>query len=406
MKKLIVVSELYPFGLSEVFVGREISVLSSFFDEITIFPQNSSAQVRSFPHPNITLDTTLAKARVVRPVYSQVLFSSFYLVGNVFFTELFRSKRPFFVLCCSRFLLYKILKILFLSREFLKAQGKQQTNSCYYSIWMDDGALMLALLKDQKKIPNFFIRLHGFDLFDERREGNYMPFRAYIFKHATKISVQTKEAYDYLIKKGLYPEKIEIHRQGVFDCGINPFDLILPLKIVSCSNLYKSKRVDLLIEAFANVTIPVDWIHFGDGPEYAALVEQAKQLPSNIQWKFAGRVPNESILEHYKDHPVHLFILLSETEGGVPVVLQEAASFGIPLLGNAVGGIPEIVNKETGFLLDKNCTADEISHFLNQYPESRFMSSSFREGVRGYWQANFEAVRNYTELYHGLFKDA
>lgn len=46
-----------------------------------------------------------------------------------------------------------------------------------------------------------------------------------------------------------------------------------------------------------------------------------------------------------------MFIHLTETEGGVPVCISEATSFGIAVIGTDVCGVPEIVNNQTGFLI-------------------------------------------------------
>ena len=58
--------------------------------------------------------------------------------------------------------------------------------------------------------------------------------------------------------------------------------------------------------------------------------------------------------------PVDLFLNVSEYEG-VPVSVMEAQSFGIPVIATAVGGTPEIVNEENGFLLPENPSQDEIA---------------------------------------------
>jgi glycosyltransferase involved in cell wall biosynthesis len=59
---------------------------------------------------------------------------------------------------------------------------------------------------------------------------------------------------------------------------------------------------------------------------------------------------------------------LSITEG-IPVSIMEAQSVGIPALVTKVGGTSEIVNKENGFLVDKNFDVRDVVSIIKNYFE-------------------------------------
>ena len=61
-----------------------------------------------------------------------------------------------------------------------------------------------------------------------------------------------------------------------------------------------------------------------------------------------------------------MFINVSSTEG-IPVSIMEAMSFGIPVIATAVGGTPEIVNNENGYLLSKDPSAKELAEVIQNF---------------------------------------
>jgi glycosyltransferase involved in cell wall biosynthesis len=57
----------------------------------------------------------------------------------------------------------------------------------------------------------------------------------------------------------------------------------------------------------------------------------------------------------------HRCLLHTCESGGLPVQLLDAAAAGVPIVAPRVGGIPELVSEETGFLVER---ADDISGFV------------------------------------------
>ena len=95
---------------------------------------------------------------------------------------------------------------------------------------------------------------------------------------------------------------------------------------------------------------------------------------------------------------------MSESEGGVPVAIQEAQAQGIPTIGTNAGGIPEIVNDDVGVLLKANPEPEEIADAINYIisDQERFMQ--MRKNSVLNWNDKFNADKNYELFINGLIE--
>ncbi len=193
-------------------------------------------------------------------------------------------------------------------------------------------------------------------------------------------------------------DKIEVEYLGTTDWGISQFTPDnATFTIVSCSNANKIKRIDLIIEALKLTKFDVRWVHFGEGELLASLKEMAKTLPPNVTYRFAGQVRYRELMEYYRNNNINLFINTSSYEG-LPVSAVEAASFGIPLMATDVYGTSEIVNENTGILLDANPSPEDIADKILSFKNSEMNSQEFRRKVRNYWSEKFNAQRVYDDF--------
>lgn len=384
----------FPYGKSETFIENEIDILAQHFQSIIIFPYHSSGKnpTRSFPQNTHVVPKIPSESFRTSRIFLKNFFPILYFFG----LEWWNSPQKKYILFNAKQILVLLCKG-FYDAQFIEShlpQMESRSNSTFYSFWMNDWALALAILKHQNKIPDFIFRVGGFDIYDERHPGNYLPFRYLIYKYVKRVYPNTRLGVDYIQKKQMFPEKITLSYWGTRDRGMNEFSDSLPFRIVSCSNVIPLKRVELIIAILSHLKFKIDWVHFGDGGEMEHIQQLASKLPENISVAFKGQVSNQEVLKFYQQTPVHLFITTSSTEG-LPVSIQEAISFGIPIVATAVGGIPEIVNEQTGILIPADFDPKYISTVIDEFLHSEKNSEAFRNSIRRYWEENFEAKNNY-----------
>lgn len=388
-QELLLFCSEFPYGTGEPFLETKIKGMAQHFKKVHIIPMNKKAnKTRPLPYNVVAFEGLFLSPNRAN---FRTFFCNFFFIFHVLFIEFLQAKnkrfffkniRQFNSLFCQA-----IQKSEIIRQYFFKNKSESYV---VYSFWMDDAALLCSILKKKGIIPDFVFRVHGFDLYSERWDGNYIPFQYFNMQQAKAIFTVSEFGCNYLKRKDIFPEKIFNSYLGVFDKGVNPFNPDDIFTIVSCSSIIPLKRVYLLVDALKNMTFPIKWIHFGDGPLFEEIKTLAKELPSNVRYDLKGWWPNEDVIEFYKKESVNLFVLLSETEG-LSYVLQEAASFGIPMLSTNAGGNSEIVSDNTGILIDVNCSSKEIAELITNFKDGFKNTAEFRKKVREFWNTNLNA---------------
>jgi glycosyltransferase involved in cell wall biosynthesis len=365
--------------------------------EIIVFPQVKLTQERRDDDLSFRIDDNLQGP--IKRDYLKRFLTNILSVFSIVHRELFFSKKHKFILKNWRWFYVSIHKSLTLADRLSKLfenYNYQPGEDLVYNVWMDETALSLAVLKERGVLSGFSIRLHGYDLFDERREGGYMPFREYCFRMVPNIFTLSHSGTMYL--KNKYPKKnIITSYSGIYDNGVNPDATDEVFTLVSCSNFLPLKRVDRIVNVLKICKRPIKWIHFGQGVNFKMVQELAKELPKNIQHVFMGHFEHKSIFKFYRENHVDLFIHLSETEG-LGMALVEAQSFGIPVLACAVGGVPEVVVEGTGVLINEDFKDKEVAVLIENWENVSIREKITKEKSRNHFKERFEAERNYLQF--------
>jgi glycosyltransferase involved in cell wall biosynthesis len=179
------------------------------------------------------------------------------------------------------------------------------------------------------------------------------------------------------------------------------------LVLVSCSNLIARKRVHLIIETLALLGGKVHWVHIGTGQlheELEALAKEKLGSKENISYEFKGQMNNSDIIDYYANNAIDLFINVSDSEG-VPVSIMEANSFGIPAIATNTGGVPEVINEQSGFLIDVNSSAIDIAKVITYYARLNAEGKqAYRNAAYATWNELYNAQKNYTAFVDGVMK--
>ncbi len=181
--------------------------------------------------------------------------------------------------------------------------------------------------------------------------------------------------------------------------------------ILFVGRLVERKGVRYLIEAtkiLKEMGVDISLHIVGDGPLRKELEELTKGLGLDSVVLFKGRVGGNELIEEYKNS--HIFVLPSivdsrgDTEG-LGVVLIEALTFGLPVIGSRVGGIPDIIiDKETGLLINEKDPvelASAIEYLLLNWEEAKKMVVMGQRRIKDKFSPEGVADK-ILEIYRGL----
>lgn len=390
-------TETYPYGKGETFIENEIGYLCKKFSKVVIIPSQAISQFdipREIPaNASVCSLENTTKLKLLQPLPQNIL-----IIIKAFVKEFLSTPKDFLKKIANlRKYVSSILRAINLNANL--DQKFKDVEAQYYSYWMNNGALALSLRKIKKTDTEFIVRVHGYDLYNERSESGIVIFQQLNCCLAKYVLPVSDNGRKYLA--GIKPEfasKFITSYLGVPDRGINPFgSSISEFVMVSCSFMHPIKRIHLIVESLMLLKLNIKWIHLGGGPEMLRIKKLCKHLPQNISVELLGDLTNSEIIEFYQHNPVNLFIHLSETEG-LPVAIMEAASFGIPILATDVGGVGEVVNKQTGILVKEDVSPTEIAEELIKFISSDENIPELRASVRRYWYNNFNSDRNYNKF--------
>lgn len=299
-------------------------------------------------------------------------------------------------------LFYKYLK----ERDFIE----NSSDVVYYSFWYFWKCY--AITKNRKKIPDVKIiaRVHGYELYKDSLASNWQPFKMAMDKALDKLIFVSDYGMDYYLNSFHHSlsDKYKLYYLGTTNSyGMQVYKKGKTFRVVSCSSLIPLKRVELIIEALSLIDdISIEWIHFGGGELEYEIITQADQLlgnMSNINYQFKGNYPNEKILEFYSNTQTDLFITTTESEGGNPVSIMEAMSFGIPVLATGICNLPNMI-VGNGALLPPNPTSQDVAEkirYIYQMPEEQI--KCIRRKSRELWEENYMADKNYEKFVKEIF---
>jgi glycosyltransferase involved in cell wall biosynthesis len=280
--------------------------------------------------------------------------------------------------------------------------GQDPTRIVLYSYWLSHQALGACLAKRRRPGLCAVSRVHGYDLYFERHVPPYLPFRTELLSRLDKVFTVSHHGLRYLLERYPWAEKsLALAHLGVPDPGgLAHRSADGAVRVLSCSAVSAVKRVDRILAALrrlAAMRAPqrIIWTHLGDGEESMALrAHVAHVTPSlpNLEVHLPGLLPWQGVLEHYRKHPVDVFVNTSSSEG-MPVAIMEALSHGVPVVAPAVGGVSEIVSQQTGRLMSEHPAPDEIAQALAEVVDSD-QPERLRSACRALWATRFDARTN------------
>lgn len=401
-KRIILLLDQYPFGTGEYsFIKTELEFLLDHF-EVSIISTSAFMKQKMLVDDRITLYHCVRKFGIKEKILAVFRFiMSKY--GRYEIKQIFKSRASLLGRLYDSVVYYECADQL---RKYVRKNSIIcDEDTLIYSYWFN--ANCLAFLLDKKVYPGIKVvsRMHGYDLYNERNPHNRQPFREYMDSEVDKIFFVAETGLQYYIKHWKRMEVIDkkylvspigtVNREKIEVIGRSREKRTF--KIVSCSNVIALKRVGLIVEALSLIDdIEISWTHYGTGNLLDEIKEQAAQLlmcKKNISYDFRGYVPVEKIMNFYNENYVDCFLTTSSTEG-CPVSIQEAMSYGIPIVGTAVGEIPNMI-AGNGFLLSESPLPEDVCgaiHYLYSCTEEQICE--MRRRSRHLWENKYNALNN------------
>lgn len=277
-------------------------------------------------------------------------------------------------------------------------------STLYFSFWFNEPCLAVALEKREHGDIKVISRIHGYDLFNYENKHGRQPFKRILRDSVNRLVFVSNNARSYFTETfgaERFPGQYQLNRLGVKKEPANDSSGGVDGKVlVSVSNVIPGKRVHLIVQGLSKCKHrdKIKWVHFGDGTELERVSNLAREL--GVEADFRGYSPNDDIIQFYKENHVDAVILTTAHEGGCPVALQEALSFGIPVIGTDAGGVPETIRKN-GALLPHDPSPEEVANaienvlFAPEEEAERMRAASLR-----LWSERFDVKKNKKEFLH------
>lgn len=384
-RRLYFFTATYPYGFRESFIETEIKYISKEFDEVKIIPLSARGKsIRKVPD-NCSISKPVMQSRFWLYFINLLPSRTFPIFIREFIKKkVYKSNARF-----KAFMLAYIHSNILIRNNTVKNVIKNlHQNDVLYFYWGKGAIYILPFIKNL--ISKTVVRFHGaWDLWEEPY-GNYAPLREKIITKIDKAVFISKTGLKYFNDhyKGFSNKTVQSYL-GTLDCGICKRSEDGVIRILSCSGVVPVKRIHLILQAIKLIKDnKIIWTHIGDGPLFDELKSSVVNLPENITVNLLGRMENIHVMKYYRENPVDIFVNVSKSEG-LPVALMEAISFNVPVIGTNVGGVPEIVNEQTGLLISDNPTPKDIALAIEHINKMDLMPKEF-------WKKSFNADINYS----------
>lgn len=183
--------------------------------------------------------------------------------------------------------------------------------------------------------------------------------------------------YEKNVDRFIVPSQFYLNK--MLEWGFNPskfvyipnfvdIDKFVPTNKVGRTFLYvgrlgPEKGIATLIKAASKAQVPLRIV--GIGPEEEKLQRLVEQLGSKVT--FLGYLIGDAL--HHAIREARAVVIPSEWYENAPISMLESYALGVPVIGAAIGGIPELIKtNETGLIFDSG-SIDDLASALRYMSE-------------------------------------
>lgn len=229
--------------------------------------------------------------------------------------------------------------------------------------------------------------------------------------HRLPVVTYAKSTADDLVEWGYDRSKIKLFSLGLDHQRYFPGPKADRPLFVQVCRLVPNKRPDLTVRAFAEVVKQhpdAQLVLVGTGP----YLDELKRMIAELQIEKSVTIPTDDIWFFKKsdgDQKVKLMqsawaAVHPSVKEGWGMVITEAAACGTPTIATAVTGqVDAIIDGQTGILISKNPTVDELAVAMNRIIEDDALRAKLTAGCLE-WAAKFDWEKSYQEFKGALGK--
>ena len=281
----------------------------------------------------------------------------------------------------------------------LVARWMQRQGAKHLHVHFGNAGATVGILVKQLNHCHLSYTIHGPDEFDDV-PGQHLALKMAQADDVVCIS-QFAKGQLMRISSPAHWSKLQVCRLGVDPAQFTYAERMAgtaAVKLLCVGRLSSAKAQILLVQACANLRdegLDFNVTLVGDGPDRARIEASIAQLQLGNRVVLTGSLNQLAVRAHFAR--ADIFVLPSLAEG-IPVVLMEAMSSGVPCISTPVNGIPELIAHErTGLLATPGDVASLTTQLrrLIQEPELR---RSLAQAAHVKVLADFDLNRNVGQL--------
>ena len=371
-KKIIFITGYFPFGKSEVWAINELNSLLNLGNEITIAPRSGGGEIIN--QDAIKFNSHLIDLPFISWPIIILLFKSILFKPSLIFKILLENIRQ------SNTIINFVKGVVIIPKSLLLAEILKNKNIDHiHSFQTTSTAFMAFILSYILKVP-WSYTLHTSETLHSRFKRSIMH-QSNSASLCRTISQKTANDLSSFIGPSLSKKVSMVHlgvdmevdrkKTNIID---DSFIIATPAELIPRKgHIYgiqaSKKLIDMGVKNFK-------WFFYGSGPLLSNLQRKVKDLDLIHHCFFPGNLDHHQLLNKYKNNEVDAVVISSistDIPEGIPVALMEAMSYRIPVVASDCGATKELVNGESGILVDQKdskAISDALSKLIKN-PEFR-----------------------------------
>ncbi|KAA3607538.1 MAG: glycosyltransferase family 1 protein [Planctomycetota bacterium] len=225
--------------------------------------------------------------------------------------------------------------------------------------------------------------------------------RRLAFQHVDRFLCPTEA-----LRQGVaFPaEKSEVLRLPIARAEASPLPP-LPLKLFFAGTLYRSKGVDVLLQALALADGKAKQAQLdiaGEGDQNDALQAQVQELGLDSRVRFLGYLKGQAMEDAYQR--ANLQVLPSRVPENSPLTVLESGARGRPSVASHAGGVPELIEPPSRGWTFANEDPQALAKVFEEAAENPQALADRGQAMQAWVRHNFDPTHHWDAV-HQHYKD-